>query len=50
MSVFGVSHQPSSDRMAVWLDLAPDLSCKDSTQAHCVDGERQPTDVVFRFS
>ena len=33
-------HQPSPDRIqAVWLDSARDLSCTDSTQAYCMDGE-----------
>jgi hypothetical protein len=40
-------HQPSPDRtLAVWLDSTPDLSCTNSTQAHCVDGEHQPTDLA----
>src|SRR5215212_9939920 len=40
-------HQPAPDRtVAVWLDLAPDLSCKDSTKDHCVDVEHQPTDLA----
>src|SRR5215218_699393 len=42
-------HQPSPDRtVAVWLDSASDLSCTDSTQAHCVDVEHQPTDLAVR--
>jgi hypothetical protein len=40
-------HLPASDRtLAVWLDLAPDLSSADSTQAYCVDVEHQPTDLA----
>ena len=47
MSVPVSVHQPVPDRtLAVWLDLAPDLSCTDSTQAYWVDGEHQPTDLV----
>jgi len=39
-------HQPAPDRtQAVWLDLAPDLSSTNSTQAHWVDGEHQPNGV-----
>jgi putative transposase len=29
-----------------WLDLIPDLSCTNSTRAHWVDVEHQPTDLV----
>jgi hypothetical protein len=29
------------------LDDPPDLSCKDSAQADCVDVEHQPTDLVL---
>jgi hypothetical protein len=44
-------HQPAPDRtQAAWLDLAPDLSRTDSTQACCVDVEHQPTDRVLRIS
>jgi hypothetical protein len=47
MSVPLSVHQPVPDRtLAVWLDSTPDLSCTDSTQAYCVDGEHQPTDLV----
>jgi hypothetical protein len=43
-------HQPSPDRtQAVSLDSAPDLSCTNSTQAHCVDVEHQPTDLAVGF-
>ena len=36
-------HQPSPDwTLAVWLESTLDLSCIDSTQAHCVDAEHQP--------
>jgi hypothetical protein len=41
-------HQPAPDRtQAVWLDLAPDLSSTNSTQAYCVDVEHQPTDLAL---
>ena len=47
MAVSVAVHQPVPDRtQAVWLDLAPDLSCTDSTQAHWVDVEHQPTDLA----
>jgi hypothetical protein len=47
MSVPVSVHQPSPERtQAVWLDLAPDLSCMNSTEAYCVDGEHQPTDLA----
>jgi hypothetical protein len=50
MSVPVSVHQPAPDRtLAVWLDWAPDLSSTDSTQAHCVDGDHQPTDLVVGF-
>ena len=40
-------HQPAPDRtQAIWLDSAPDLSSADSTQAHCMDAEHQPTDLA----
>jgi hypothetical protein len=39
--------QPLLDRtQAVWLDLAPDLSSINSTQAYCVDVDHQATDLV----
>ena len=31
---------------AVWLGYATDLTCADSTQAHWVDVEHQPTDLA----
>jgi hypothetical protein len=47
MAVRVAVHQPSPDStQAVWLDSTPDLSCADSTQAHWVDVEHQPTDLV----
>jgi hypothetical protein len=47
LSVSVSVHQPPPDSaQAVWLDLAPDLSCKVSTQADCVDVDHQPTDLV----
>jgi hypothetical protein len=47
MAVRVAVHQPSPDStQAVWLDSTPDLSCTDSTQAHWVDVEHQPTDLV----
>src|SRR4029453_15713627 len=47
VAVRGAVHQPSPDStQATWLDLAPDLSCTNSTQAHCVDVEHQPTDLA----
>jgi hypothetical protein len=47
MAVPVAVHQPAPDRtLAVWLDSAPDLSSTDSTQAHWVDGEHQPTDLA----
>jgi|GEM_PF-4708575 len=47
MSVSVSVHQPVPDRtLAVWMDSAPDLTCIDSTQAHCVDAEHQPTDLA----
>src|SRR5829696_9625507 len=40
-------HQASPDRtLAVWLDLAPDLSCTNSIQDYCLDVEHQPTDLA----
>jgi hypothetical protein len=40
MSVPVAAHQPAPDRtLAVWLDSTPELSCTDSTQAHCLDAE-----------
>jgi hypothetical protein len=40
-------HQPSPDStLAVSLDSAPDLSSTNSTQAHWVDVEHQPTDLA----
>jgi hypothetical protein len=40
-------HQPSPDSTPDdWLDFAPDLSCDDSTQDHCVDAEHQATDLA----
>jgi hypothetical protein len=40
-------HQPAPDRtLAGWLDSTPDLSCTNSTLAHCVDAEHQPTDLA----
>jgi hypothetical protein len=40
-------HQPAPDRtLAISLDSAPNLSCTNSTQAHCVDAEHQPTDLA----
>jgi hypothetical protein len=48
MAVRVAVHQPSPDStQAVWLDLAPDLSCTNSIQAHWVDVEHQPTDLVL---
>src|SRR5829696_10152393 len=47
MSVPVSVHQPAPDRtLAVWLDSTPDLSSTNSTQADCMDGEHQPTDLV----
>ena len=47
MSVPVSVHQPALDRtQATWLDSTPDLSCINSTQAYCVDGEHQPTDLA----
>jgi len=47
MSVPVSVHQPIPDRtLATWLDSAPDLSSADSTQAHCLDGDHQPTDLA----
>ena len=47
MSVPVSVHQPAPDRtLAVWLDSAPDLSSTDGTQAYCVDGDHQPTDLA----
>jgi hypothetical protein len=41
-------HQPVPDSTwDDWLDLAPDLSCKDSTQDYCLDVEHQARDVVL---
>ncbi len=46
MSVPVSVHQPSPDRtLAVWLDLAPDLSSRESTQDYWVDAEHQPNGV-----
>jgi hypothetical protein len=39
-------HQPSPDGLALLAGLAFDLSSTDSTQAHCVDAEHQPTDLA----
>jgi hypothetical protein len=42
-------HQPAPERtQATWLDSTPDLSCANSTQAHCVDVEHQPTDLAVK--
>jgi hypothetical protein len=30
-----------------WLDSTPDLSSTNSTQAHCVDVDHQPTDLAL---
>ena len=47
MAVRVAVHQPVPDRTrAVQLDSAPDLSCTDSTRAHYVDVEHQPTDLA----
>jgi hypothetical protein len=47
MAVRVAVHKPAPDRtVAVELDSAPDLSCTESTQDHCVDVEHQPTDLV----
>src|SRR4029453_578905 len=47
MSVPVSVHQPPLDRtQATWLDSPPDLSSTNSTQAHCMDGEHQPTDLA----
>jgi hypothetical protein len=47
MAVRVAVHQPYPDStLAVWLDLAPDLSSADSTQAYWVDVDRQPTDLA----
>src|SRR5687767_11405427 len=47
MSVPVSVHQAVPDRtLAVWLDSTPDLSSANSTQAYCVDGEHQPTDLA----
>ena len=51
MAVRVAVHQPSPDRpLAIWLDSAPELSCTDSTQAHGVDVEHQPTDLMVTRS
>jgi hypothetical protein len=43
-------HQPSPDRtLAVQLDSTPDLTSVNSTQADCVDGEHQPTELALCF-
>ena len=47
MAVRVAVHQPAPDStQAVWLDSAPNLSSTNSTQAHCVDAEHQPTDLA----
>jgi hypothetical protein len=47
MAVRVAVHQPSPDStQATWLDLAPDLSCTNSTRDHAVDVEHQPTDLA----
>src|SRR4029453_13520096 len=33
----------------IWLDWASDLSSTNSTQAHCVDAEHQPTDLAVEI-
>jgi hypothetical protein len=50
MAVHVAVHHPSPDRtLAVSLDSASDLSCTDSTQAHYVDVDHQPTDLAVGF-
>jgi hypothetical protein len=44
-------HEPLPDRtLAISLDLAPDLSCTDSLQDHCLDVDHQPTDLAVGSS
>ena len=40
------SHHQTDSTQAVSLDLAPDLSSTNSSQAHCVDVEHQPMDLA----
>jgi transposase len=39
-------HHASPDGIWCWLDSASNLSCINSTQAHCGDAEHQPTDLA----
>ena len=49
MAVRVAVHQPSPDSTwDNWLDSTPDLGSVNSTQAHWVDVEHQPTDLAVR--